>query len=359
MRRIDDIEIRERLLTWFDRERRPMPWREDPGPYKVWVSEIMLQQTQVATVIPHFERFIDRFPGPAELAAADLEDVLAAWSGLGYYRRARNLWKAAGRIVEHFDGAVPSDPKLLESLPGVGRYTAGAIASIAFGRRSPALDGNQVRVITRLGALEGDSGRNPLKAELWSRAAALVDCRRPGDLNQALMELGARLCKPRSPRCRACPVQRNCRSCKEGRPEDYPQRHPRPRPLPVRLEVGLFQRSGRVLLCRGERPFLGDLWNLPYRVREGGGFRREDWRQLGLEASGLHPLGEHKMSITRYRIAQETVAGDVELLVGENLPEYRWFDPSELAKLGLPAFTKKLLDRYVTGAKGGKRRRKR
>jgi A/G-specific adenine glycosylase len=344
-----DQKLREKLLTWFDREQRPMPWREDPSPYKVWISEIMLQQTQVATVIPYFERFVDRFPGTRELAAAEEEHVLATWSGLGYYRRARNLWKAARLIEDELGGEIPNGTKALEALPGVGKYTAGAIASIAFGISAPAVDGNQIRVLTRLWALSGDSTRNPLKAEIWIRAGELVDCDRPGDLNQALMELGARICKPRSPRCEDCPLAMSCRAFAEDRSEEFPHRDPADRPRPVKVEVGIFLRGSRVLLSRGDRPFLGDLWNLPYRVRDGGGFHAEDWKQLGLEAPDLRLLGEHRMSITRYRIAQETVTGDVELLVGENLPEYRWFRHSELKTLGLPAFSKKLINRYMSG----------
>jgi A/G-specific adenine glycosylase len=339
--------LRENLLNWFDLERRPMPWREDPSPYKVWISEIMLQQTQVATVIPYFEKFVERFPSPRALAEAEEEEVLSLWSGLGYYRRARNLRKAAQVVMDDHSGELPHDLTALKALPGVGRYTAGAIASIAFGTPAPAVDGNQIRVLTRLAALDGDSRRNPLKAELWKRASELVDCDRPGDLNQALMELGARICKPSSPRCNDCPAASECVAYREERQEDFPRKDPAAKPRPVRVEVGVFQRGDRILLSRGERPFLGDLWNLPYRVRDGSGFKAENWRQLGLDAPELRHLGEHRMSITRYRISQETVTGDVELLVGENLPEYRWFGREELGDLGLPAFSRKLLDRYI------------
>ncbi len=341
--------LRAKLLEWFDRNRRPMPWRSDPSPYKVWISEIMLQQTQVTTVIPYFERFVERFSSPEDLANSDEEEVLALWSGLGYYRRARNLRKAARVLIEEHEGRLPRDAKLLQKLPGIGRYTAGAIASIAFGIPAPAVDGNQIRVLTRLHALDGDPARNPLKAELWRRAAELVDCDRPGDLNQALMELGARVCKPTSPKCGECTLSEFCLAFRDEKPEAFPRKDPAESPRPVRVEVGVFQRGERVLLSRGQRPFLGDLWNLPYRVRDGGGFRAEDWRQLGLDAPELRHLGEHRMSITRYRISQETVTGEVELLVGENLPEYRWFTRHELGDLGLPAFSRKLLDRYLEG----------
>ncbi len=350
--------LRAKLLDWFDRHRRPMPWRADPSPYKVWISEIMLQQTQVSTVIPYFERFVERFPSPRHLAESDEEEVLAHWSGLGYYRRARNLRRAAQVLLDDHDGQLPRDLKALQKLPGVGRYTAGAIASIAFGIPAPAVDGNQIRVLTRLEALDGDPSRNPLKATLWRRAGELVEGERPGDLNQALMEMGARVCKPTSPNCGECPAAESCLAFRDGRAEEFPRKDPAEAPRPVRVEVGVFQRGERVLLSRGQRPFLGDLWNLPYRVRDGGGFRAEDWRQLGLDAPELRHLGEHRMSITRYRISQETVTGDVELLVGENLPEYRWFSRHELGDLGLPAFSRKLLDRYFEGEDAKKPRSK-
>jgi len=342
-----DRDIRKKLLSWFDREKRPMPWRDDPSPYKVWISEIMLQQTQVATVIPHFENFLERFPTLGSLAEAEEEEVLARWSGLGYYSRARNLHAAAKRIARERNGELPSEPAELAALPGVGRYTAGAIASIAFGRSAPSVDGNQARVLARLEALGGDPSRNPLKAELWAGAGRLVDCDRPGDLNQALMELGARVCKPAAPSCDSCPVAAECLAGREGRALDFPGRRPRQTAEAVKVEVGIFLRGERVLLSRGERPFLGKLWNLPYRVREGGSFPHESWRDLGIEVSRRRHLGEHRRSITRYRINQEAVSGEAELLVGENLPEYRWVPRAELGELGLPTFSSALLKRYV------------
>lgn len=347
-----DRELRRRLLAWFDRERRPMPWRETATPYRVWISEIMLQQTQVATVIPYFERFVARYPDLPSLAAAEEEELLAHWSGLGYYSRARNLL-AAAREIAAAGGALPEDPDALAALPGVGRYTAGAVASIAFGRRAPALDGNGIRLLTRLEAWDGDPRRAPLAAGLWARLGALVDCERPGDLNQAVMELAARICRPRSPRCADCPLGAQCRARAAGRAEDYPQLARSAPPQALRVEVGLFREAageGRLLLARGARPFLGELWNLPYRLAGGAELAVERWSALGLRIREKRRLGELRHGITRYALQQTVLEGIAELRAGERAVEYRWAAPDELARLGLPAFSRKILQRYGDAA---------
>ena len=208
--------LRHRLLVWYDEHRRDLPWRDDPGPsrpdpYRVWVSEAMLQQTRVRTVIPYFERWMERFPTLDALARADREDVLRAWAGLGYYARARSLHRAARIVRDQYGGTLPDTAPALRELPGIGDYTAGAIASIAFGRREPAVDANARRVLARLLDLP-----SPTDGEIRGRAAALVPARRPGAFNQALMDLGATLCAPRAPACPACPLGRLCRSHARG-----------------------------------------------------------------------------------------------------------------------------------------------
>jgi len=343
-----DRALRRLLLAWFDRGRRPLPWRDAPTPYRVWISEIMLQQTQVATAIPYFERFVARFPDLASLAAAEEEELLAHWSGLGYYSRARNLL-AAARQLQATGGALPADPAALVALPGVGRYTAGAVASIAFGQRVSALDGNGIRLLTRLEAWAGDPRRAPLAGRLWARLDALVDCARPGDLNQAVMELAARVCRPRAPRCGDCPLAALCCARAAGRPEAYPQRA-RPAPAQaLRVEVGLFRHpaeDSRLLLARGARPFLGTLWNLPYRVAGGAVIAAERWRALGLRIREKRRLGEARHGITRYALQQTVLSGIAELAAGERRVEYRWAAPAELDRLGLPAFSRKILRRF-------------
>lgn len=218
-----------RLLRWYDRTKRDLPWRicaagsAAPDPYHVLVSEAMLQQTQVASVVPYFHRFIARFPTLADLAGADEQEVLRLWQGLGYYSRARNLRKAAQTIITTHAGTLPRDVDRLLELPGVGRYTAGAVASIAFGQRSPILDGNVARVLCRIDKITADPRDKPTRDLLWHRAEAILPQRRLGDFNSALMELGAIVCTPRSPQCLLCPVRGHCEAFAAGIQEKIPK----------------------------------------------------------------------------------------------------------------------------------------
>ncbi len=254
--------LRSALLRWYRRRRRDLPWRRVRDPYAVWVSEVMLQQTRVAAVIPFYDRFLEAFPGVAALASAPEEAVLAAWSGLGYYRRARALREGARAVMERFGGEVPADPAALRSLPGIGRYTAGAIASIAFGLEEPVLDGNVRRVLSRILARRGRGTSG--ERELWEAAGELVRGPDPGGLNQALMELGATVCLPRAPRCGLCPAAGACAGRATGRPGDFPAPRPRKPPVEARVAVGVVERRGLVLLERrgSGGPFRGE-WDLP------------------------------------------------------------------------------------------------
>src|SRR5439155_3428552 len=202
--------LRRRLLAWYRRSRRDLPWRNTRDPYPIWVSEVMLQQTQIATMLPFYQRFIDRFPSVGHLARAREAEVLAHWSGLGYYRRARHLLAAARSVMRRRAGRIPRDEAAFGRLPGVGRYTRGAVLSIAFGLSLPALDGNVARVLSRLWAVPHSARDRRGSKALWELATALVPMRSPGDWNQALMELGATVCTPRSPRCAVCPVRGAC-----------------------------------------------------------------------------------------------------------------------------------------------------
>ena len=247
------------LLAWYDATRRDLPWRRTRDPYAIWVSEVMLQQTQVAAVLPYWERFLARFPTPAALAEADEDAVLAAWSGLGYYRRVRHLREGARQVVERHGGSVPPSLDALRALPGIGPYTAGAIASIAFGCEEPVLDGNVRRVLARWTADKGEGG----DARFWTLARTLVAGPRPGDWNQALMELGAAVCTPVAPDCARCPVAASCRAHATGAPEDFPRARPRKPSRTVRVEVALIEREGAVLLERGGAGPLRGKWDLP------------------------------------------------------------------------------------------------
>ncbi|MGL4462461.1 MAG: A/G-specific adenine glycosylase, partial [Planctomycetia bacterium] len=225
--------FRRRLLAWYDAHGRSFPWRDTRDPYHLWVSEIMLQQTTTATVGSFFPRFLAAFPSIHTLAAADEQEVLKEWQGLGYYRRARNLHAAARRLVAERDGVFPSEPTEIAALPGLGRYTANAVACFAWNRRLPILEANTVRVWTRLAAADGDPARAPLNAELWAIAEASLPTTRPADFNQALMDLGATVCTPAAPRCEVCPVESFCAGRRRGDPTVFPQKAARREPVAV------------------------------------------------------------------------------------------------------------------------------
>ena len=271
--------IRSRLLAWYDATKRDLPWRESGDPYRIWVSEVMLQQTRAETVIPYYERWMERFPTAVELAEASLEEVLLEWRGLGYYARARNLHRAANIVGRRFGGLLPRTEEGLRELPGIGEYTAAAIASIAFGLAVPAIDGNARRVFSRLFDLPA-----PTRGELRGLASELVDPGRPGDFNQAVMEFGALRCTPRSPVCGGCPLERLCLAKSRGTVERRPAPRRRARVREVELAVlAAIDREARVLVVRRpEEGLLGGMWEFPAAEVKGGVHRarrsRTIWR---------------------------------------------------------------------------------
>lgn len=256
----------QRLLDWFDLHgRHDLPWQQDVNPYRVWVSEIMLQQTQVRTVIPYFLRFMQRFPDVASLAAAPLDEVLHHWTGLGYYARARNLHKAAQRVCEHHGGELPGRLEEMQALPGVGRSTAGAVLSLACGQRQAILDGNVKRVLTRCFAVAGWPGSSVVAKRLWQLAEAQTPDNRVADYNQAVMDLGATVCTRGKPACPDCPLHDICIACAEGRQAQFPAGKPRKR-LPQRRVRMLLVRDGDGALLLEQRPptgVWGGLWSFP------------------------------------------------------------------------------------------------
>lgn len=316
-----------------------MPWRDTTDPYAIWVSEVMLQQTRVDTVIPYWERWIERFPTVAALASADLDDVLKHWEGLGYYSRARNLHGAARMVRERYDGAIPDQPAELRQLPGVGEYTAGAVASIAFGRAAPAVDGNVRRVLARLYDLE-----SPTAAELRDRAMALVPEDRPGDFNQALMELGATRCTPRRPDCESCPVAEWCEARRLGVQElrPLPTRR-KPVPEETRRTVVVVRADGALLLVR--RPLhglLGGLWEFPGDPLPAG------VAALAAKRSGT-PLGHVTHTFSHKRVSYEPVVIRAGVEAGDELMDQlrepstmRWVSPERLDDFALPVAQRKI-----------------
>jgi A/G-specific adenine glycosylase len=341
-------ELRAPLLRWYRRNKRDLPWRRTPDAYAVWVSEIMLQQTQVATVLPYYARFLERFPTVASLAEANEEEVLALWSGLGYYRRARSLRAGARKVVDEHGGNVPRDRAELLSLPGVGRYTAGAIASIAFDREEPILDGNVRRVLARVLALHGARiGFAREERLLWDAAAGLVRGARPGDLNQALMELGAIVCTPVEPRCSGCPARRLCRARAEGRPESYPAARARRQAQNVRVAVAWLRRGERIVL---ERPIRGNplrgSWDLP-AIEVEAGAEAADALRAKLAAAGLEVAVGPARTVARHGIMHRKLTLEVaecRLRRGRvaGRPDLRWIDPARLSGVAVSGATVKV-----------------
>lgn len=290
------VEFRRALLNWYDRHRRDLPWRDIDDPYRTWVAEVMLQQTQVATVVDYFERWMERFPDVESVAEAETEEILELWQGLGYYRRARFLHRSARKVVEEYGGELPGTADELEELTGIGPYTAGAIASIAFEQPTPVVDGNVERVLSRLRAIEGDPKATANQKVYWRLAGELVDRDRPGDFNQGMMELGATICTPQNPSCLICPVRQWCEGFAEGDPEQFPAPAKRTRQKPMAVATAVLTRPGQregqaeyLVLKRPADGLLGGLWEFP-SVELGEAAESEEATE-GLEAYLQETLG--------------------------------------------------------------------
>ena len=337
-----------RLLAWFDRcGRHDLPWQHPRTPYRVWLSEIMLQQTQVRVVVPYFERFVAALPDVDALARAPLDEVLALWSGLGYYARARNLHAAAQRCVEHHGGQLPRDLDALVALPGIGRSTAGAILAQAWGDRFPILDGNVKRVLARWRGIDGWPGTPAVEMRMWAIAEAQLPDRRMADYTQAQMDFGATLCMRFDPACVVCPLQQDCVAVREGRVSELPT--PKPgKPLPERSAVVLLARGNddRVLLQR--RPPAGvwaALWSLPEAADHA--LAREWFAQhLVGDYDAGEPLAAIAHGFTHYRLQLQPLqwrAVALRARVADN-GDLRWIARAGLATLGIPAPIRKLLE---------------
>jgi A/G-specific adenine glycosylase len=302
------------LLEWFDRHgRKDLPWQRPATPYRVWVSEIMLQQTQVSTVIPYYLRFMERFPDLRRLAAAPLDDVLGLWSGLGYYARARNLHRAAAVVAERFDGRLPADLAALQDLPGIGRSTAGAILALAFGQRHAILDGNVRRVLARLHAIDEWPGRPATLARLWRLADEATPAERVADYTQAIMDFGATLCTRARPACDRCPFAGRCLALAAGAPASYPRPRPRmARPVRAVCALLLTGEAGGVLLeRRAHAGIWGGLWSLPEPPAEliGDDEAIGRWcrERLRCEVADLRHLPERRHELTHLSLVLRPV----------------------------------------------------
>jgi A/G-specific adenine glycosylase len=347
--------ISRRLLAWFRKHGRDLPWRQDAEPYRVWVSEIMLQQTQVERVCEYFRRFLKAFPTVAALAEASEADVLAAWQGLGYYRRARQLHACAQRIVAEHAGRFPSTVAELSTLPGIGRYTASAIASIAFGKPEPIVEANSRRVLARLVGYDQPLGGTAADGPIWEIAAAFVPARQAGLFNQALMDLGAMICRPAAASCSACPLSRHCVAYRDGRTDELP-RMARARPSVAIEEVALLAvHGGRLLLVqRGEAEWWAGLWDVPRAAGPHGPIRRAAARDGRL-------LGEVRYGVTHHRVRVDVVqlpadvaaaaaAGATASAAALGLPlasqpvATAWVPLSRLATLAMPSPARRIIE---------------
>ncbi len=304
------------LLRWFDRERRDLPWRRTRDPWAILVSEVMLQQTRVEVVTRYFARFLARFPAPEAMALATEDQILELWAGLGYYRRARNLKRAAEAIVERHGGRFPTEFDAILGLPGVGRYTAGAVASIAFDLPHPVVDGNVARVLARLFVIEGEPREAHVQRELWTVAATLLSTERPGDHNQALMELGATICVPRNPACQLCPIRDHCGARRAGRTHELPTVRPRRAPTPVRLVAALVvdRDHGHVgLVRRAPGGLMAGLHDVPAIEIPPTADARAALTRWLRERFGLRTLVSEKIHDARHAITHRKIAVEVHM----------------------------------------------
>lgn len=336
------------VVEHYERVKRDLPWRRTRDPYAIWVSEIMLQQTRVATVIPYWERWMTKFPTVTALANAPLDDVLAAWAGLGYYSRARNLWSGAKEVGAKWGGALPKTASELRAVPGIGPYTAGAIASIAYDERAPLVDGNVARVLGRVFAIPHDIKSTAGQKELWAKAGALMTAlpagTAPGALNQGLMELGATVCSPIDPRCLVCPIAAHCEAKRTGRQDAFPVTAPRKKekdlPILARTLVWIAEDDEVVLVRRTPEGLFGGLWELP---------PRELVERLGVPIDD-EPVAHHDQTLSHRRLRVTVIrAAMPRRLVQPADPSYDAIARvpiAEAKQLGVAAQTTAILRKY-------------
>lgn len=344
--------LKKKLLAWFSEQQREVPWRRDRDPYRIWISEVMLQQTQVTTVIPFFERFVAAFPNIQSLAKAEEQQVLRLWSGLGYYRRARFLHQAAKQMVEKHEGRFPSSPNALQSLPGMGRYTVNAILSQAFEQRLPILEANSIRVLCRLFGQKEDPRREPLKGWLWKAAEDILPLRKHiGDFNQALMELGALVCAPTNPKCKECPLRRKCLARQYGLQEQIPLKAIAPETVKVQeVAVVIWKRKKVLLAQRSESASRwATMWECPHtEIKEGESHSDAAGRllaDLNLNGSLHEEIITIRHGVTHYDITMKCLS--VQWNAGKPAPglwsRYKWLSLEDLPNYPVSSPQKKLI----------------
>lgn len=360
---MQDNLIREKLIDWYLKNQRDLPWRNTLDPYAIWISEAMLQQTQVATVIPYFHRFLRQFPDIHTLAEAGLESVLKAWEGMGYYARARNLHRAAIEIVDQYQGKIPSSFMQLKKLPGVGDYIAAAVASIAFHKPCPVVDGNVKRVLSRLFLIDTPVNDASAHKVFYQQALRFVDIHskdHQGIFNQAIMELGALICKPRNPDCISCPVVLFCQGYEQNLILQFPVRHKKRKPPEYQVSAAVLRKNGKILITRRKfEGHLGGLWEFPGgKVRENEtpeqACVREIKEEVNLDISVDSFLASIKHAYTHFKIRMDIfnctyVSGDLKL----NGPvDYRWVTVDELELFPFPGADRKFMHLISSGCGG-------
>ena len=330
----------EMLLRWYDEHARVLPWRGIHNAYATWVSETMLQQTRVETVLAYYDRFLRRFPTVEALAAAPEDEVLKLWEGLGYYRRARNLHRGAQQVVQDFGGSIPQDVKTLLKISGIGEYTAGAIASIAYDQSVPAVDGNVIRVVSRVMGIRDNVGIPSVKRRIAQEAATLVPQQRPGDFNQAMMDLGATICVPGTPSCERCPVAEKCDACREGDAEDIPELPRKNPPKVMDYDLCLIFNGDRVLMRQRTETMLQGLWIYPlleghHTPKQLPGLVK---RSMGLAVEQVYSAGEAKHIFTHqvWQMKLYTMQTEAEAPAG-----WRFVSREEMQALTIPTAVKK------------------
>lgn len=347
------FNLGDTLVDWYQCHARKLPWRDLPNPYRVWVSEIMLQQTRVETVIPYFERWMKKFPSINALAQASQQDVLSAWEGLGYYSRARNLHRAALIVISDYDGQLPQEVSQLRQLPGVGRYTAGAIASIAFGRDEPVLDGNIRRVLARFFDVQVPARSSAGENQLWQLALDNLPPGMASSYNQALMELGALICMPRKPSCEICPLNSNCAAFSLGIQEERPVKLSKT-PVPHHLvSSAIILHNQKVLIA--QRPvdgLLGGMWEFPGGKIEAGedlvrGLKREICEELGVDIRVGSEFGVYQHAYTHFRVTLHAFLCELK----DKQPQKLYHqDLSWSPVVDLPEFPMGKIDRQISNA---------
>jgi len=349
------------LSTWFSVHQRAMPWRETPSAYRTWISEMMLQQTQVDTVIPYFGRFLERFPDVHALASAPQDDVLKQWEGLGYYSRARNLHKAAQQVVDIHDGLLPTTYKDLQTLPGIGPYAAAAIASIAYEVPVPVVDGNVLRVFARFWGLSTDIRLPSIRQDIFDRLMPVVATQTPSVFNQAIMELGALICTPKKPQCGICPIQSDCVAYATDQTETLPVKA-KAKPVPhYVIGVGLIRYQGRILIAkRNESGMLGGLWELPGGKQNADEaiettVTREILEETGLAVTIVKPLCVIKHAYTHFKITMHTYLCDAphDRALAKSSTEVQWVLPESLSDYAFPTATHKVFAALGDGVLAG------